>query len=345
MIQSLQSLRFIFVTLIFVGHFTYGMSATDALGDGGVAFFFMLSGFILSKSYENKVERGDFRLKPFVISRWKKFYPAHLLMVAVFILVNLKNLHADDYLRMIPAIFLVQSWIPDKDFYFAANSVSWFLSSLTFAYLAFSTLLRIMQVRQHVFTVAILVSYILATYLVPATMVNKLVYVNPLFRIVDFILGMYTFQCYKKLKPRLKATDSTLKSSLKECLAIAIAALPFLLYTEIDEKVRTASIFWLPFFTLIIIFSLHEGKGGIFTKLLKNNTLVYFGNISFMFYIIHQVIINVLHRTVINLQWNLSVPMAFILFFATTILLSSLLHKWFARKKTIPEKYRQTQNT
>ena len=64
-----------------------------------------------------------------------------------------------------------------------------------------------------------------------------------------------------------------------------------------------------------------------------------------MFYIIHQVIINVLHRTVINLQWNLSVPMAFILFFATTILLSSLLHKWFARKKTIPEKYRQTQNT
>ena len=49
MIETLQALRFIFVLMIFMSHFTYrGICAFDAGGDCGVSFFFILSGFVLS---------------------------------------------------------------------------------------------------------------------------------------------------------------------------------------------------------------------------------------------------------------------------------------------------------
>ena len=44
MIETLQSLRFIFIMMIFMSHFAYrGIGPFDAGGDCGVAFFFMLS--------------------------------------------------------------------------------------------------------------------------------------------------------------------------------------------------------------------------------------------------------------------------------------------------------------
>ena len=44
MIATLQSLRFVFVMMIFMSHFAYrGFTPFDAGGDCGVAFFFLLS--------------------------------------------------------------------------------------------------------------------------------------------------------------------------------------------------------------------------------------------------------------------------------------------------------------
>ena len=49
MISALQSLRFVFVMMIFMSHFSYGgLMPFDAGGDCGVAFFFLLSGFVLT---------------------------------------------------------------------------------------------------------------------------------------------------------------------------------------------------------------------------------------------------------------------------------------------------------
>lgn len=52
MIATLQSLRFVFVMLIFLSHFEYKeIAPLDAGGDCGVAFFFLLSGYVLSIRY------------------------------------------------------------------------------------------------------------------------------------------------------------------------------------------------------------------------------------------------------------------------------------------------------
>ncbi|MBQ7870061.1 MAG: hypothetical protein IJ355_07030 [Prevotella sp.] len=52
MIETLQSLRFIFFVMIFMSHFGYdGRPTFDAGGDCGVSFFFILSGFVGEPSY------------------------------------------------------------------------------------------------------------------------------------------------------------------------------------------------------------------------------------------------------------------------------------------------------
>ena len=60
---TLQSLRFVFVMMIFMSHFAYrGVSPFDAGGDCGVTFFFLLSGFTMSMGYGCSIADGSFRL-------------------------------------------------------------------------------------------------------------------------------------------------------------------------------------------------------------------------------------------------------------------------------------------
>ena len=53
MIHTLQSLRFIFIMLVVLSH--YIGSSFDFGGECGVSFFFMLSGFVLSLAYSERI--------------------------------------------------------------------------------------------------------------------------------------------------------------------------------------------------------------------------------------------------------------------------------------------------
>lgn len=130
MIATLQSLRFVFVLLIFLSHFAYGsFQALDAGGDCGVAFFFLLSGFTLSLGYDESLRNGSFRYKTFLCRRLRKIYPLHLLCLLFFLLASGCTLDGKVALNAL----LLQSWIPDANYYFSCNSVSWFLSTICFA--------------------------------------------------------------------------------------------------------------------------------------------------------------------------------------------------------------------
>lgn len=110
MIETLQSLRFIFFVMIFMSHFEYdGLPAFDAGGDCGVSFFFILSGFVLSSAYGNKVSSDGFRYRQFMARRVKKLYPLHLLCLLAFVVINIRSMDAGTLVRLLPNLLLVQS--------------------------------------------------------------------------------------------------------------------------------------------------------------------------------------------------------------------------------------------
>ena len=75
MIKSLASLRFVFAFLVFLHHIHV---LEDAVG---VAFFFMLSGFILTYVYSARFEMGEITQKHFLKLRVTRLYPLYVLSI------------------------------------------------------------------------------------------------------------------------------------------------------------------------------------------------------------------------------------------------------------------------
>lgn len=111
MINSLQSLRFIFAIMIFLHHFVVnGKGLFEAGGTYGVSFFMILSGFVMSMGYEDKIMFSEFSYKEFIFKRVIRVYPLHLLCLFGFIVLNiLQFLYPLISLRVVYSIYY---WIP-----------------------------------------------------------------------------------------------------------------------------------------------------------------------------------------------------------------------------------------
>ena len=130
MIKSLQSWRFIFALMIFLHHFPVdGVGLFRAGGTCGVSFFLILSGFVMSAGYAEKVERKEFRYGNYFKKRLTRIYPLHLLclLAAAAILVAAGTFGIKDGAIFCINAALVQSWIPLSGVYFSFNAVSWCL--------------------------------------------------------------------------------------------------------------------------------------------------------------------------------------------------------------------------
>ena len=108
-IATFQSLRFVFIMLIVFSHiigksFDYG-------GECGVSFFFMLSGFVLSLGYGDSVRVGQFSTRRFFLRQLSKFYPLHLLMLVVFVVLDARLGIIYNWQHLLPSVLLLQSWI------------------------------------------------------------------------------------------------------------------------------------------------------------------------------------------------------------------------------------------
>lgn len=280
MIATLQSLRFVFVMLIFLSHFAYGnIQPLDAGGDCGVAFFFLLSGFGLALGYGSRLDDGSFRYGPFLLRRIRKFYPLHLCCLLSFLAIS----HAPIDGRVVLNALLLQSWVPDSSYYFACNSVSWFLSSLLFCYLVFPLAWRWASVRG---LVVVLVVYAVVCWLVPYDRVNALLYVNPLARSVDFYIGLTLGKLFagrRQLNP-----PTWMEPLLLVLLLAALAAYPL-----VDAKLRNAPLYWLVLVPLIWVFAQQRGP---VSRLLQCRPMLWLGSLSMPLFLTHQMLLGILLR-------------------------------------------------
>lgn len=339
MIESLQSLRFVFAIMIFLHHFSVdGQGLFEAGGSCGVSFFLILSGFVMAAGYGQKVTELSFNYKSFLYNRLIRLYPLHLFCLLIFIILSFRHLSFGGYLNLMPNLFLLQSWIPIKSIYFSGNAVSWCLADMIFFYAMFPFLMKGYWKCNKRSLVGILLGlftlYVAVLAFLPEPYWHSILYISPLFRLIEFIIGLSLYQLFLHLQKtgfanRMNNWSFGYKTVL-ELSSVSFLTLHLILYPYISEKFSLASYYWLPMSFLIIVFALSNKSGGI-SAMLRFDPLVKLGTVSFSFYMIHQLALGVFNGILRKLDIELPVGLKLISFFVLILFGSIIIYNYYER--------------
>jgi len=298
MIKPLTSLRFIFALMVFSHHLVFIQSDNlfikniyDLIfleGHLGVSFFFILSGFVLALNYKEKLISNKISYKDFWIARIARIYPLHLLSLLISLPLCYKIFFTDPGVsigKLLTNMSLLQSFIPIRDFYFSFNIPSWSISDEMFFYLMFPVIITLFYRFKNAEKASLFLLLLIPVgiFFLPDNIEHRLFYVNPFYRITDFILGILLFNIYEKRKlPSL--FESPKYATFFELSSIGLFILFFVFHYEIPVGYRYSCYYWIPMALLVFVFSF---QSGFVSKILSNRVLVYLGEISFGFYMLH----------------------------------------------------------
>lgn len=301
MIQTLQSLRFIFIMLIVFSHIIG--KRFDFGGECGVSFFFMLSGFVLSLAYKQKVVTRQFSTRFFVLRQMLKFYPLHILMLVVFVILDARLGYFYDWQHLLPNILLLQSWIPLDEYYFVANGSSWFLCDIIFFYLVFCWACRLLNSMRIslllLLGAVVLVLYGLLAFSIPIGAVNSILYASPATRLIDFCVGVLLCRLYRSevvlaWNRQMKERSTTLVTFWEVCL-VALLVASFFAYELMPLCLRCVALFWLVIPPVLLFFAISDSQGGFITRFLRHPVLLWFGSISLEIFLVHMLAFRVIN--------------------------------------------------
>jgi peptidoglycan/LPS O-acetylase OafA/YrhL len=351
-LDALTGLRFLAAFAIVIHHLKGFGLPRDLMAywplDAGVSFFFVLSGFILTYVYPSLPTAAD--RNRFWAARFARIWPTHItaLLLCYVLLEGDPSRYAtgiDTPAKLAANVALVQAWIPFPGFFFGYNNVSWSISTEAFFYLAFPFLIARFARTWHlklVVTLALAMSMVAISSLAGLPQMTSpdqgltstaLTYIHPVGRIFEFTIGM----CAAALLPKLREMQfSAVQVTAFEIAAIAILVVnTLLLGAAADWLIATLG---LPFTAWVgqggglvlgfagIILALSLQKGWI-SRLMSTRTAVWLGEISFMMYMIHYVVLRAYtHRKDAFADW--SGPELLITYLAVIFVASAVLWRW-----------------
>lgn len=342
MIKPLTSLRFFFAFMVFLSHLWLLQDESPFLRDLydnvfyegyiGVSFFFILSGFVLSYNYHDKILAGEIKFSQFGLARFARIYPLHLLTLLVAVPLSFSADFINWIEKFILNLFLLQSFIPSDKIYFYFNSVSWSISDEWFFYLLFPFMIYLLHIRKSLKLVPLLLLCIpILLLLVHENLHEKLFYISPLFRLGDFVIGILLYKVYRKRKS-IEYLNDKRTATIAEIASIATLSVFVIFHNQIPQGFRYSCYYWPPMVLMIYIFSY---SNGVLSNILSNKALVYLGEISFGFYMIHMLVIRYyeyLPKRIPQLYTIMpkNLNEAYIVF-AVSLILSMLLYRWYEK--------------
>ena len=261
-------------------------------GDMFVDFFFVLSGFIISAVYGKAIVEG-FGLRRFVLLRFGRLYPLHLLMLAAFVGVTLLGMalypaatglttyppFANDQgwnLRtIVNHLFLIQAmWFqPFADW----NAPSWSISAEFWAYILFFFLYRACF-RNRLALAGICLALVIVCGIAMVEGWASIrstangAYVRCLY---GFAAGVLMFLLFEKI-----AETGRRNQRIVEALQIA-SILALYLFFSGDAHPLFASAVYMP---IVLLFAFNDTR---VAKLLGNRFFVWLGAVSYTIYMVH----------------------------------------------------------
>ena len=298
-INQLTGLRFIAALAVFFSHL--GWDPSESLvgrlfeqGFVGVSFFFVLSGFVLSHSYKQRLKDDTISIKSYYLLRLARVGPLHLATALPYFAL----LYDDNWRAIfggVMNILLLQSWLPHSGIYFSLNAPSWSLSNEVFFYLVFGFLVVLSDKNLLRVFFALALGVIFGAFWATVSFENYvfmgsrsishwLFYIFPLFRLLEFICGMLLYNFwYSGLAPR--------RSFFIISFFLLVTAMFFGAF--VPEAFRY-SLFYLPFICFLLFSSLRGDAFGV--RWLSARWAIFLGKISFAFYLLHLNILSMIYN-------------------------------------------------
>lgn len=339
-LSTIQGLRFIGFLLIFLNHASWLIAENKYFDFGarGVEIFLVLSSYMVAYNYSDRImpnSRG-YSIR-YMFSKVKKFYFLHIitfLAMTIYVAAHIIKQHGYPggtgqlVIDAVLNVTLLKSWYWPSAFSF--NGVTWFLSTILFAYLLVPKLIHWEQRKRGnekivFFLMVITAKLFLDTcgyplHLNPWPNIVSL-YTFPAYRFLDFLVGYMAYTVFHEYQ------DTSMKMK-------HLSVLPWLVLIIYFVSCRLFNPIWVPaeflLLTVLLIQAFTVEKGA-FSKIFGSKIMVHLGNISFELYIIHVVVISYFARLMHN-QWHFPGWITMILLFLITVGLAELCHRPKIRK-------------
>lgn len=318
-IKSLQTLRFLAITLVFLSHCSFiagptGGALFSSAGAFGVSVFICLSGFLtfIARSGKGAAPAPILGLWRAGKKIWK-FYPLHVVTFLAALPLSAFALNGGlasmaEALVAVINLCLLQSWVPDSAVYFSFNAVSWFLSTYVLMIVSTPFLMRLIarlemkrkETRQSVLVGVIVVLAIIEFAIAAASgswsHAHWLLYIFPPVRLLDFAAGMLLGSLYcesNRFNSRV-VRKTFLGGGLAAMIAVA-ACVAYKAQVGAAAPACFYSAIWLvPTLFIIGLFVVVDRSK--LSRVFGFTPLVALGNISMEFFLVHQLVLRYASR-------------------------------------------------
>ncbi len=317
-LPGLTGIRFYAALLVYLSHVVEVIPGMTAIGGSflifnvgvvGVAFFFVLSGFILTYNYADAFSQGvsTRNYRTFVWTRLTKIYPVYLLTLTMGMSMALLSSHgAVDWRAIILHVFLLQNWWPSNEpaFFGYFNGPAWALSCEWFFYLvAPLAIFALVSAKHRWVPLGVTVGYVAVLCAVlsagqpDAIRLHWVSWFAPS-RLLEFLAGMYLARFFLA-SPRATLTRYSTLMQLVGILLIAGGAI----YRPVAPWPLWGGWLYLPG-SLLLILGLSYGQGSLVAHL-SHPWLNRLGVASFALYLVHVPLLRVAKGVSSSLfQWE-----------------------------------------
>lgn len=267
-------------------------------GELAVSFFFILSGFILSYAYQDKINTKKEKVK-FLVARFAKLYPLYFLALILdaprvisyfFEKYDQNQASFKVLLSFFSSLLMIQSWFPPVTATW--NSPAWSLSTEIFFYISFVFIFKYLNKSKYSYV------YLFLSIATPVIVYQFFQFLNlplesnfmkifwrsfPPLRVFEFILGIILFNYFHSgaRLGRLIKNNSNLLFWFSVAASIYISSTQWSIQNKEIATVATTCLF------SIMILSSSYGEIR-WSKLLNSKLVLTLGMSSYAIYIIHQ---------------------------------------------------------